>query len=248
MNKINRHIAISSVMIISAVLFLYGFANAESFTIKAPSTFYSIKLKDEERSYSYYGSHPIDKLVITTEGWTCEERYADKTIYNIREMNRHIQFLAETEQLLKNLEKVLIQMGRDKIITLSKNTVHNVVYRAIGDAIKKHNFSSESDLIETAEYMSKNLIEQGKDVSQMFGQYRDQDTFKHVNYGTPSGIWKLSKMEPDDPAYVVFVAQNCYQKQDLEAMLNAIVSSARKLEEITKSYVDTRDKVLALGK
>jgi hypothetical protein len=31
-------------------------------------------------------------------------------------------------------------------------------------------------------------------------------------------------------------------------MANAIVSAARKLEEITKSYVDTRDKVLALGK
>ena len=249
MNKINvaaRHIAISSVMIILVILFFCGYVNAESYTMKAPGTFYSIKLKQEE--HSYYGYGPFSNFSLTTEGWACSERYADTTIYRIRDINRLIQPLAEAQQSLSNLEKILVQMGRDKVITLSKSNVQNVVYKAIGDAIKKAGFSSERDILQRADDLAKDTIEQGKNVNRMFGYYGDQDIFKQVDYGTPSSIWKVSKMEPDEPSSVVFVAQNCHQKHDLDAMINAIVSAARKLEEVTKSYIEARDKTLALGK
>jgi hypothetical protein len=245
-NMTKRRVFVSSILFVFGLLLLFGYALAESHTIKAPSTFHSIKLKQEERTY--YGYNPFSDFSLTTEGWACGEKYADNTIYRIREINRLIQPLAEAQHSLSTLEKALIQMGRDKVITLSKSNVQNVVYKAIGDAIKKSGFSSERDLVQMAEDLAKDTIEQGKSASQTFGYYRDQDVFKHVDYGTPSGIWKISKMEPDEPSSVVYVAQNCYQKQDLEAMLNAIVSAARKLEEVLKSYKDTRDKVLALGK
>jgi hypothetical protein len=249
MNKINvtaRDIAILSVVIISVVLFLCRYVNAESYTMKAPGTYHSIKLKEEERSY--YGYNPFSNFSLTTEGWACSERYADTTIYRIRDINRLIQPLAEAQHSLSSLEKALVQMDKDKVITLSKSNVQNVVYKAIGDAIKKAGFSSERDILQRTEDLAKDTIEQGKNANQMFGHYREQDMFKNVDYGTPSSIWKVSKMEPDEPSSVVFVAQNCYQKQDLEAMLNAIVSAARKLEEVAKSYIETRDKVLALGR
>lgn len=105
--------------------------------------------------------------------------------------------LAEAQGSLSALEKALIQMNKDKVITLTKGKVQNVVYT--------------------------------------------------IN-GTPSTIWKISKMEPDEPSSAVFSAQNCYQKQDLQAILNAIMGAARKLEVVNKSYIETRDKVFALGK
>jgi len=249
MNKIKvavSHFAVLPVMIVFTVLVMCAYVNGESFTMTAPSTFQSIKLKQEE--HSYYGSSPFSNFSLTTEGWACSERYAETTIYKIREINRLIQPLAEAQHSLTTLEKALIQMGRDKVIALTKSNVQNVVYRAIGDAIKKAGFSSERDILQRADDLLKDTIEQGKNVNQMFGYYGDKDLFKHVDYGTPSSIWKISKMEPDEPSTVVFVAQNCYQKQDLEAMLNAIVSAARKLEEVAKSYKETRDKTLALGK
>lgn len=249
MNRINvarRHLAISFFIVFSAVLFLYGYGEAEMHIMKAPNTFHSIKLKQEERSY--YGSSPFSNFSLTTEGWACSEKYEETTINSIREINRLIQPLAEAQASLSALEKALVQMAKDKVITLTKNNVQNVVYKAIGDAIKKAGFSSEREILQQAENLIKNTIEWGKNLNQMFGYHGDKDLFKHVDYGKPSTIWKISKMEPDEPSTVVFVAQNCYQKQDLEAMLNAIVSAARKLEEVNKSYIETRDKVLALGK
>jgi len=249
MKKINiaeRHIILRFFVIFIAVLLFYGYAGAETYTMKAPNTYHSIKLKQEERFY--YGSSPFSNFSLTTEGWACSERYADTAINKIREINRFVQPLVEAQQVLSNLEKVLIQMGREKVITLSKSNVQNVVYKAIGDVMTKAGFSSERDVLQRADDVAKDTIEQGKDMNQMFGYYGNSDIFKHVDYGTPSSIWKISKMEPDEPSSVVFVAQNCYQKQDLEAMYKAIISAASKLEEVSKSYKETRDKVLALGK
>jgi len=242
-NMIKKRVIVSSILFIFALPLLCGHVLAESHTIKAPRTYYVINLKDDERSYTL-----LDKLVLTTEGWACSAEYANQTIREIREINRYIQFFAEIEHSLQNLEKALVQMGHDKTITLSKANVHSYVNRTIRDAIKKRDFSSEEAVLERVKHMVKDTVEKEKDINQMFGKKRDLDLFKHVNSGTPGGIWKLSYIEPAELAWVEFIAQNCYQKQDLEAMANAIVSAARKLEEITKSYVDTRDKVLALDK
>lgn len=244
-NMTKRCVFFSSILCVFGLFFLCGQTLAESHTIKAPSEFYSIKLKQEERSY--YGYSPFSSLSLTTEGWACSERYADTTINKIREINKLIQPLAEAQYSLSTLEKALIQMDKDKVITLSKSNVQNIVYRAIGDAIRKQNFSSERDMLERAENIVKYTFEEVKNLNQLFGLYAE-DIFKHVDYGTPSSIWKVSKMEPDEPSSVVFVAQNCYQKQDIDAMVSAIANAARKLDEALKSYKDTRDKALALGK
>ncbi len=219
--------------------------DAASYNMKAPATFQSIKLTEQKQSW--YG--PFSDFSFTLEGWACSERFSETTISRIREINRIIQPLAEAQQTLRNLEKVLVQMGREKLITLTKSNVENVVYRAIGDTIKKHGFSSEMALIDNADYLSKDSIESGKGgIKTVFGNYSDADLFKNVQNGTPSGIWKVSKMEPDEPSSVVFVAQECYQKADLEAMVNSIVTTAKKLEEVLKDYKDTKKKILALGK
>lgn len=239
--------ALRYVVIMLFFLSIFQGVNVEagSYSMKAPETFKSIKLPQDER-YTY---NPFYNFSLTLEGWACGEKYSETTIYRIREMNRLIQPLAEAEKTLADLEKVIVQMGREKLITLTKINVENVVNKAIRDSINRHGFSSENSITSSAEYMINESTEIGKSgIARAFGYQNDEDIFKTVQYGTPSGIWKISKMEPDDPPSVVFVAQSCYQKADLEAMVNAIVSTAKKLEEVLKNYNDTKKKILALGK
>lgn len=248
MHKINKKsycVVIYTIFALFGLSFFCSHATAESYTFKAPDTFYSVKLTQEDQYYSY---SPFSSFNFKLEGWACGEKYADKTIFRIREINRLIQPLAEAKDALDNLEKVLVQMGKEKLITLTKSNVQNAVYTAIGNSIKKVGFTSEKSFIEKAESLARDTIEDGKSINRIFGYSEDRDIFQNVQYGTPSGIWQVSKMEPDEPSSVVFVAQNCYQKQDIEAMVSAIVNAARKLDEALKSYKDTKDKVLAIGK
>ncbi len=246
-DKTRKSFTCSFIIFVFALLFLTVDVIAESYTFKAPETYYSIKLKQDERYYDPYDD-PFRNLSITLDGWVCGKTFTDTTINKIKEINRLIQPLAEAKDSLGNLEKVMVQMGKEKVITLSKSNVQNAVYTAIANAIKKTGFSSEVSLVNRAESLSRDTLEEGKDISRLFGDYGDRDLYKNVYYGEPRGIWNLSKMEPDEPSSVVYVAQDCYQKQDIEAMANAIVSAARKLDEVLKSYKETRDRVLALGK
>jgi hypothetical protein len=242
----NQNITKTFLVFISSLIIFLSFTSghkvdAASYTMKAPDSFYSVRLSQE----GYYQYNPFSNFHLTLEGWACDDKFAETAIYRIREINRLIQPLSETWKMLAQMEKVLDQMSRDKTMTLTKYQVESMVNKAIGDSIKKAGFTSEPTLIDVAESLSRDAIENARGgVSRFFGYWGDQNMFQNQTYDTPSGIWKISKIDPDDPPSVVFVAQNCYQKNDLETMMNSVVSAAVKLDEALTKYKETRDRLL----
>jgi len=139
---------------------------------------------------------------------------------------------------------VLIQMGRDKIITLSKNNVEVAVNKTVNDAM-----GSELRISEEMEWINDRLGIVGKDVDSMFGAERYFED-KHINRKlSESKIWKLAYItDVGSPATAVFKAQDCYDRQDFLAMYNAIMNAKDKLQKAHQSYIKTKERVLALGK
>jgi len=228
------------ILIVFLFLSMAWEVQAASYTMKAPEAFYSVKLPEED-SYAY---NPLYNFSLKLEGWACSERFTETAVYRIREVNRLIQPLLAAQESLVQLEKMLAQMNRDKTTALNKQQVQEMVYRSIAGSIKNSGFASERVLIEQTESLSKEIVENAKKgLSATFSQWGDRNIFESDFYGTPYGIWKLSKMDQDDRS-AVFIAQNCYQKNDLEAMMNAIVTAAQKLQQVSTKFNDTKKRVL----
>ena len=238
MNKINVISATSLLVFVMVFLSLPVVVNAdESYTLAAPRTHLDVTLPTNT------------DYEIIVDGWVCSSMIGgtnpvDKTINMISRINKVIQPLVLAQQKLLDLEKVLIQMGRDKIITLSKNNVEVAVNKTVNDAM-----GSELRISEEMEWINDRLGIVGKDVDSMFGAERYFED-KHINRKlSESKIWKLAYItDVGSPATAVFKAQDCYDRQDFLAMYNAIMNAKDKLQTAYQSYIKTKDKVLALGK
>jgi len=237
MNKINVISVTSLLVFVMVFLSLPVVVNAdESYTLTAPKTHLDVTLPTN-----------TDYQIIT-DGWVCGNMLGgkgpvDETINMISRINKAIQPLVLAQQKLLDLEKVLIQMGRDKIITLSKNNVEVVVNKTINDAM-----GSELRISEEMEWIN-NRLANAKDVDSMFGAERYFENKQIDEKLSESKIWKLAYIiDLGSPATAVFKAQDCYDRQDFLVMFNAVMNAKGKLQTAYQSYIKTKDKVLALGK
>ncbi|MBP8698086.1 MAG: hypothetical protein KBH82_03525 [Syntrophorhabdaceae bacterium] len=236
MNKINVISVTSLLVFVMVFLSLPVVVNAdESYTLAAPKTHLDVTLPTNT------------DYEIIVEGWVCSSMIGgtnpvDETINMISRINKVIQPLVLAQQKLLDLEKVLIQMGRDKIITLSKNNVEVAVNKTVNDAM-----GSELRISEEMERINDRLMD--KNLNDVFGVERYLEGKYIDSKLSVSDIWKLAYItELDSPATAVFNAQDCYHRQDFLAMYNTIMNAKDKLQTAYQSYIKTKDKVLALGK
>jgi hypothetical protein len=230
------------VVVFCSVLCVYApEAEAASHTMKAPQTFSSVSLPPAD----YYGYDPLYGFSLNLEGWACSAKFAETTIHRIREMNRLIQPLAAIQVSFVQLEKVLSEANRDPSAALSKQQVEDVVYRTVSDYTKRAGLTGENDLLQRAESLWNDILEGAKaGYASFFEYWGQQDLFRSEYYGTPSGIWRISKMEPDTPPSAVFIAEDCYQKNDLDTMMNSVLSAGQKLKEAVARYQDAKKRIL----
>jgi hypothetical protein len=220
-------------------------AQAASYTMKAPDTYSFFTLQQAKEAYYAYNSFANFSLKL--EGWACSEHYeetfSDRAINKVRAINLLIQPLASAQRSLDALEKALKQLDKDNLLTKAK--VESAVSSVVMESVNKAGFSSEHSLVERAESLAKDALANAKvGMNAVFGYWGEKNMFLSESYGQPGGIWKLSKIDQEEPS-VIYVAQNCYQKSDLDMMMNAIVSAAQKLEDALAKYKDAKKKALA---
>jgi hypothetical protein len=242
----NRQSLIKPCTIVLTMLIVFLFslegdnAQAASYTMNAPEAFYSVKLPQDD----YYSYNPLYNFSLKLEGWVCSERFAETTIYRIREVNRLIQALSAAQTSFVQLEKMLAQAKAEKMAVLSRQQIENIIYKSIVESIKNTGLLSERIFIDRVESLSKEIVDNAKEgINKTFNYWGEQNIFQSIFYGTPSGIWKLSKMDQEDRS-VVFTAQNCYQKNDIDTMMNTIVSAGQKLQDALKQYKDTKNRLM----
>ena len=216
-------------------------AHGESYTMKAPDVMHSVKLPQNK----YFEDTPFAGFSLKVEGWACDERFAEMAVYRIKEINRMTQPLLTAVDALAQVERTLGQMGREKMNEAGRKRIKDTVEGIVADSVKRAGFTSEQLFTKKIESLSREVIKSSKGgINSFFGFPSKQNVFINETSGVPSGIWKLSKMEPDDPPTVVFIAQNCYRKNDLETMINSVVSAATKLDGALKNFRDMKKKVL----
>ncbi len=215
--------------------------------VRAPQKDSFTKLPEQFSQKDGYGWPIRGNVGLSIDGWICTDTVAETTITTIQRLNKMTSDVVKFQNAISAAIKTLMDMEQKQQKPLELQFKKSVITKSIRDTVVVLNYYDESSLIDRAADEAGRILEKKKENLRNFfylwgvapeGQLRTD--YGSNAWGKEAKLWKM-----DAEGYsVVYVLQNCYQKNDLEAMMNAQISAAEKLKIETDNYKEFKEAAL----
>jgi phage baseplate assembly protein W len=209
--------------------------------VKAPQKELFTKLPD---SFSRaYGSSLRYNVNLSLEGWACDENIAKTVTVAIQWLNKTTLDLVKLQNAISASVKTLVEMEKKQQKPLDLAFKKTVIQKGIKDTLTALNYNEDRYLVETAIYEADRVI--GMKKSELISYFVPNITSEGVlksYYGSDAWERRIKLWKVDAEGYSsVYVLQDCYQKNDLDAMANAWIEAAKRLKTEADNYKEFKE-------
>jgi hypothetical protein len=209
--------------------------------VKAPQKELFTKLPD---SFSRtYGSSLRYNVSLSLDGWVCDENIAQTVIVAIQWLNKMTQDLVKLQSAISASVKTIVEMEKKQQKPLDLAFKKTVIQKGIQNTLTSLNYSEDRYLLETASYEADRVV--GMKKSELLSNFVPNITSEGAlksYYDSDSWERRIKLWKVDAEGYSsVYVLQDCYQKNDLDAMANAWIEAAKRLKTEADNYKEFKE-------
>lgn len=219
---------------------VFGY-NQVQIVVKAPQRELYTKLPD---SFSRtYGSSLRYNVSLSLDGWVCDENISQTVVVAIQWLNKMTQALVKLQNAISASVKTIVEMEKGQQKPLELTLKRTIIQKNIKDTLTALNYNDDRYLVETAGYEAKKVIEMKReDLLSYFAHVNKSDGTLKSYYGSDSWERRIKLWKVDAEGYSsVYVLQDCYQKNDLDAMANAWIEAAKRLKTEADNYKEFKE-------